>query len=423
LLRLAQWGGVVVVAPLVACAPSGGIGDAGPRAIAGLPPSPPEPAGPIAPGLEGFDQVVLDSMQRGGIPGASLAIAHRGKLVLARGYGYADVAAGARVAPETRFLLASVSKSITAVTVLRLVDAQRLALDARVVDLLSDLSPPPGTVIDPRWRAITVEMLLRHEGGWDRQRSGDPLGWGPRVARALDVPMPVPPRALARYMLGQPLDFTPGTQAVYSNFGYLLLGLVIERVTGEPYAQAVQSLTLGPMGITGLANGAARDPRSYLPGEARRYGPAGAEAPGGLLAPATFASGAWIGSTVDLVRFLSAVDGTRTAPVLSPELTRKMLSGDPSGVGSRPAGAAFGMGWDTVRSTPRGTLFEKNGGVLGTMTWIEHTPEEVDWALFFNRSEPDALRPELHELYVGGMRRAIANVTRWPEVDYFALVP
>jgi N-acyl-D-amino-acid deacylase len=220
-------------------------------------------------------------------------------------------------------------------------------------------------------------------------------------------------------MLGQPLDFTPGTQAVYSNFGYMLLGLVIERASGEPYAQAAQSLTLGPMGITGLANGAARDPRFYLPGEARRYGPAGEVAPGGLLGPAMFASGAWIGSTVDLVRFLSAVDGSRIAPILSPALTQRMLSGDPSGVGSRPGGAAFGMGWDTVRTTPRGILFEKNGGVLGTMTWIEHRPGDVDWAMFFNRSEPEALRPEMHELFVDGTRREIERVTRWPEVDYF----
>src|SRR5262249_61546761 len=93
---------------------------------------------------------------------------------------------------------------------------------------------------------------------------------------------PVSPVQLAAYMLGQPLDFTPGTDAVYSNFGYMLLGMIVERVAGAPYAEVVQSTTLVPMGITGPIDGAGRGERAYFPGEARRYGPDGRIAPGGL---------------------------------------------------------------------------------------------------------------------------------------------
>lgn len=193
---------------------------------------------------------------------------------------------------------------------------------------------------------------------------------------------------------------------------------VIERVSGQPYAEAAQTLSLAPMGITGMVNGAGRDDGAYFPGEARRYGPRNQLAPGGL-PPVHFASGAWIGSTVDLVPFLSAIDGTRTKPFLPPQLTQEMLSPDPSGVGHHPNGGAFGMGWDNVERLPKGVMFEKDGGVLGTMTWIEHDPPDIDWALFFNRSLGKPLGPEVHREFRTGMQRALDAVSVWPDVDFF----
>src|SRR5262249_15312197 len=145
--------------------------------------------------------------------------------------------------------LASVSKAITAVTVLKLVERGRLTLDDRVLSILDGLRPPEREQIDPRWRLITVRQCLNHSGGWDRQESGDPNGFGMRVARRLNVEPPVTARQLSRYMLGQPLDFDPGTRAVYSNFGFVLLGEIIERVTGMEYGEAVRQITLEPMHI------------------------------------------------------------------------------------------------------------------------------------------------------------------------------
>jgi N-acyl-D-amino-acid deacylase len=291
-----------------------------------------------------------------------------------------------------------------------------------VLDILDELTPPPGSTVDPRWRLITVEMLLRHEGGWNRRTSGDPLTWNERVARALHVRAPVTPRQLARYMLGQPLDFTPGTDAVYSNFGYMLLGMIIERVGDGPYPPVVQSTTLEPMGITGLVNGAGRGERAYFPGEALRYGPEGQVAPGGL-PPTHFASGAWIGSSIDLVRFLTALDGTRSAPFLSPAMTDRMLSPSPHGVGRHPNGGWFGLGWDDVQRRPDGVLYEKDGGLMGTMTWIEHDPSGVDWALFLNRTVSRDTDRQVHREFVSGMRDAIAKTSAWPQRDLFPQYP
>jgi CubicO group peptidase (beta-lactamase class C family) len=405
---------------LLACGTAGSGGRLSPALVARAAAEP--PSGSADPGLEQFDALIEGILARADIPGASLAMAYRGRLVLARGYGLANVRTGERVQPETRFVLASVSKSITAATILKLVEDGRLALDARVLDILDGLTPPPGSTVDPRWRLITVEMLLRHEGGWNRRTSGDPLTWNVRVARALHVRAPVTPRQLARYMLGQSLDFTPGTDAVYSNFGYMLLGMIIERVGGGPYPPIVQATTLGPMGITGLVNGAGRGERAYFPGEALRYGPEGQLAPGGL-PPTHFASGAWIGSSIDLVRFLTALDGTRGAPFLSPAMTDRMLSPSPNGVGRHPNGGWFGLGWDDVQRRPDGALYEKDGGLMGTMTWIEHDPSGVDWALFLNRTVSRETDRQVHREFVSGMRDAIAKTSAWPQRDLFAQYP
>jgi len=128
-----------------------------------------------------------------------------------------------------------VSKSLTAVTILKLVEARRLDLDARAFELLADIEPLPGDRVDPRVKQITVRHLLYHAGGWDRAKSGDPSGFSQRVSARMQVPLPVSPRQLSRFMLGQPLDFDPGTESRYSNLGYILLGLIIEKAAGVPY--------------------------------------------------------------------------------------------------------------------------------------------------------------------------------------------
>ncbi|MEW6270229.1 MAG: serine hydrolase domain-containing protein [Thermodesulfobacteriota bacterium] len=354
------------------------------------------------------------------LPGAGFAIVKDGRLVLARGYGFADVAAQRPVEPTTRFLLASVSKSITAATVMKLVEDGRLQLAARAFDVLDDIRPLDPETVDPRTAQITVVDLLYHAGGWDRQTSGDPLTFGDRVARALDVRQPIGPRELVRYMLSQPLDFTPGTKTVYSNYGYMLLGLIVERVTGEPYAAYVRENTLAPMGIHGIVEGAGR--REYVPGEARRYGPSGEPDPIGGLPPVHFASGAWIASPVEMARFMAVIGGQRPPAFLEPQTFARMLEPPPAPIPLRPNGSHFGMGWDSVLRGPEGVLYEKDGGVLGTTTWVEHRPNGAAWVLLINSSNR-ADGPELHATFLREIRRAIDDTSVWPERDLFADYP
>ena len=199
--------------------------------------------GTAVPGLGSYDQIIPALMRKYAIPGGAVALLRDGKLIYARGLGYADVDAGTPVPPDALFRIASVSKPITGVAIMKLVDEGRLQLDDRVAPWIADLTPAPGAAVDPRWELITIRQLLNHTGGWDRDKpSGgfDPMFRPAIAAAAVGAPAPASAETVIRYMKGLPLDFDPGTKYVYSNFGYAILGRVIERSSGMPYEEYVR---------------------------------------------------------------------------------------------------------------------------------------------------------------------------------------
>jgi N-acyl-D-amino-acid deacylase len=379
--------------------------------------------GPSGPGLERINQRVRRHMSEMSIPGVSLAIARAGSLVLARGYGWANVAAQEQVEPRTLFGLASVSKSLTAATVLKLVEAGKLNLDARAFAVLDRLQPIPGDEVDSRIRTITIRQLLQHAGGWDRRLSGDANSFPQRVADRMSVKPPISPEQLARFMLGLKLDFDPGTSSRYSNIGYIVLGLVIERVTGQPYEQAVRAVTLQPLGLGAMRLDLPRG-KGYLPGEAHRYSPRGKEDRQGGHLLITMASGGWLATATDLVRFLIALDGTRGSRFLGPAMLRAMTAPPAPPLRPRPDGSFFGLGWDQVRRTPEGPFYCKGGGLFGMHAHIEHTEGGIDWALLWNGGRRDQTIEEgTADPFVKIIRQGLAEIELWPETDFFAPAP
>jgi N-acyl-D-amino-acid deacylase len=374
-------------------------------------------------GLERINQRVRLQMARTSIPGVSLAVARAGSLVLARGYGWANVAAHEQVEPRTLFGLASVSKSLTAVTVLKLVEAGKLNLDARAFELLDRLKSIPGDEVDPRVRTITIRQLLQHTGGWDRKLSGDANSFSQRVAERMQVKPPITPEQLARFMLGQKLDFDPGSSSRYSNFGYIVLGLVIERVTGQPYEQAVRAITLQPLGLGAIRLDVPRR-KGYIPGEAHRYGPRGGEDRQGGHLLITMASGGWLATATDLVRFLIALDGARGPRFLGPAMLRAMIAPPAPPIRPRADGSYFGLGWDQVRRTPQGAFYCKGGGLQGMHAHIEHTESGIDWALLWNGGRRDQTVEEgTADPFVKTIRQGLEEIEIWPETDFFAPAP
>src|SRR6266852_1244544 len=206
--------------------------------------------------LEAFDILMTEFLHKHKVPGGALAITKDGRLVYARGFGYADVEKKEPVEPGSLFRIASVSKPFTVAAALQLVEHGKLKMDDKVFDLLK-LEPllEDGAKFDPRWKEITVEQVLHHKGGWDRDKSGDPMFMPVKIAKALKSEPPANQEQIIRYMMGKPLDHDPGKKEVYSNFGYCVLGRVIERASGEKYEDYVKKRLLKPLGITGMRLG------------------------------------------------------------------------------------------------------------------------------------------------------------------------
>jgi N-acyl-D-amino-acid deacylase len=370
--------------------------------------------GKAAPRLQSLDRLMLDFLCDYNIPGGSLAIAKDGRLVFAHGYGWAVVEERRPVRPVTRFNLASCSKPLTAVAILKLVDQGKLRLDDKVFALLGDIKPPPGEQVDPRIRDITVRQMLHHASGLVRDHG--PL---PQIARRLGIQPPVNVAQLTAFNLGKPLLFDPGTEAKYSNLGFLILRLVVERVSGLDDETFTAEHVLKPMGIR---NAHLDRMEGYWPNEAHRY-PGGKRHPGGH--GEIKGGGCWVLSTVDAMRFLTALDGSRGERFLSPEAYQEMLAPLPS-LGKKANGRHNGLGWDIVQRSSEGVLFSKNGGVAGISTWIEHLPNGVSWAVFFNGnvkdSEDEKEQPQKtgHKKPWPLLREAIENIDSWPTHDLFS---
>ncbi|MBI2827636.1 MAG: beta-lactamase family protein [Planctomycetia bacterium] len=381
--------------------------------------APPAPAD-AARTLDRFDRIIESILRDHHMAGASLAIAKDGRLVLAHGYGWADVRARQPVRADSLFCIASVTKPFTGVAVLRLVEDGRMSLDAKIVDLLADLKPLPGLpVVDPRVRDITVRDLLYHAGGWNRSEDTDGPRDPVRIARRAGIAGPIDASVRWRIAQSERLDFTPGTESHYSNFGFIILRLAIERACGQPYGPFVRQKVLAPMRITRMRIEPVEP--NYAPGEVHRYAAGGRrELPGGHDREMGASGGNWIASAADLVRFISALDGTRGKPFLSRDMIAAMLAVPPEPLEVRKNGTHFGLGWDTVREVDGRHRFSKDGGRPGVMAWLEHLPDGIDWAVLYNTSpdEREGARNPMRETR-DRVYEALNAIDDWPDTDLF----
>ena len=346
--------------------------------------------GKAAPGTEALDQLVVRVMTRHGIPGASLAVAKDGRLLVARGYGWANLVAETPVRPDTLFGVASLSKTFTATAILKLVEQGKLKLEDHPFKILSHIKPLRGTKADPRLGQITIRQLLNHSGGWDAQKSGDPLNWATRLQLERGDRNPISAEYLIAATMGLALDFEPGTDCKYSNFGYIVLGEVIEKVSEQPYEKYVKDHVLVPAG----AKAGALHPLNseYFKNEARRYlAGSDTELPPFKQKYAD-AAGGWAISAIDVARFMTALDGSRGKPLLEEKTFGQMLELPPKPLGARPNGTHIGLGWDSVVLSEKRFGYFKDGNWYGMRAFMKRLPNGVNWVLLFNASaQPDSV--------------------------------
>lgn len=380
--------------------------------------------GPDVPEMANYDVGITNFIEGRGIPGAAVAVSKDGRLVYARGFGMADVEAGAAVQPDSRFRIASISKSVTAVAVMRLVEEGLLELDAPAFAFLDHLQPAEGATEDARLAAVTVRDLLQHSGGWDRDGTGyDPMFDVVNIANTMGAAAPADCETVIRYMRGRPLDFDPGTRYSYSNFGYCALGRIVERVTGEDYDVYVRGL-LAEAGIEGMEVG-----RSLLsdrlPGEVRYYpdnittsvfdGSAVSWPYGGFHIEAMDAHGGWVASAVDLLRLSSAIDGlANRADVLTPA-SLAAISARPDVPSWSTSSYWYGLGWQV---NTNGHWWH-NGSLPGLESLLVRSNYQgLHWAVLLNHRPANA-SPHIAAIDALMWELALA-VTTWPAHDLFA---
>jgi CubicO group peptidase (beta-lactamase class C family) len=424
--------GLLVAASFIACD----------RTPPSFPPpvTPPEEtpiSGAAVPGMESYEKTIIDFMQKHAIPGGAVAVLRDGKLIYARGFGYADVANKTPVQPDALFRIASVSKPITAAAIMKLVEEGKLGLDDRVAPFIAHLTPAPGATVDPRWEQITIRHLLNHAGGWDRTKPNggfDPIDRPLIAAAAVNAPAPASGETLIRYMKGMPLDFNPGERFAYSNFGYIILGRVIERVSGMRYEDYVRARVLQPVGANRMRQGRSRmsqahpeEVKYYLPGEPG-LGLTGPLVPsvfpgegpvpinyGGFHLEASDASGAWVSSTIDLLRFLAGVDGRASRPdILSAGLVAEMTSTGPTVCAS--GACYYGLGW-FVRPTQGDATWTHGGSLPATTAMLVRSYHNFAWIGLFNAR---SLNPNSEPALDAALWSALAGATSFPSHDLFS---
>jgi len=355
-------------------------------------------SGPDVPGMKPFDEGVSALLKKWNIPGATVAVAKNGQLVLARGYGYADFEDKQLMKPDSMFRIGSNTKVLTSMAILHLKDEGLIRLDAKFLDILTQYQVAPGG--DLRIRNISIRDLLRHSGGWDRDLSGDPLSWQGTISQDLHIAMPVLCPDVIRYMMGKPLDFAPGTKQVYSNFGYCVLGRVIEKVTGQPYELYVRDNVLAAMDVHAMSIGYSHTLRERGPNEVKYYDYNGAPLidsvfPGDTKVTYSYggfeiltydACGGWIGSTIDLTRAMTAIDGSRSGPFLSPQTLTEFAADPGLPDWNSDPNYWYGLGI-FVGPTPQ--RWYHGGSISGTKSQLLRDPNGYTWSIMTNSQTQD----------------------------------
>ncbi|MFN2456146.1 MAG: serine hydrolase domain-containing protein [Pyrinomonadaceae bacterium] len=228
---------------------------------------------------DGVDDYVHEQLQARHIPGLSLVVVREGKIVKAQSYGLANIELNAPVSIESVFEIGSITKQLTAAAIMLLVEEGKVKLDERINVYLSDLHPPEA------WDKVTVRHLLTHTSGI-KTYTGLP---GFEFSKHLKG------EEFVKALSGFPLDFQPGEKWSYSNSGFNLLGLIIEKASHQPYWEFMAARIYKPLGMTATRD---RDPVPIVKGRVTGY---------------EWKNGAWINRDTDLTDIFSAGATVSTA--------------------------------------------------------------------------------------------------------------
>lgn len=383
-----------------------------------------------------FDSTIEGILRAYQIPGASLAIAHQGRLIHARGFGLADRDRPEPVQPDSLFRIASLSKTITGIAALKLVEQGKLRLEDRAFgQILSNYVPPPPATKINSYNQITVRQLLQHTSGFPEGAADLSSTLIQRqIGLAYGVPVPSAEQ-LIRWQLGQPPANPPGQFYRYSNGGMIAAGRVLEQASGKFYEQFVREEVLAPLGIsrTRLARPLRRD---RLAGEVRYHMPVGApmipspfpgegmeDAPYTVNTAAAEGAGGWVSSAIDLARLLSRLTTARPGAVLGAPALEEMMRRPPAPA-PQNSRAWYGIGINVEDQGGGNLLLRHLGNMPGTQAlFLRFAALDLTIVTLFNMqpqgSDPNVAAAETSRLLSEAVTSYTSAGRSWPTHDYF----
>jgi len=359
------------------------------------------------PEMTACDTDIQNFMNTFNIPSLTMALAKNGELKYMRSFGNADIALTTPTQPYNMFRIASISKPITSIGIMKMMENGQLNMNDKVFGpggiLENHWYFSNSSIIDNRVYDITVQMLLEHAAGWDRNEDcfpnpTTPYPWFFSGCDPIVVPLhitesqgesnPVKEEHLINYLLEKNLDFEPNSQYTYSNMGFLVLSEIIEEISGLSYEDYMQQEIFNPIGIYDMHIG-----ENLLADKKEREGEyvgngyttldlygSGNLVPweyGGFSVNAMDGHGGWIATARDMVRLLVAVDGFNTKPdILLPATINTMVS--PSANNNN-----YAKGWGVNGANN----WWHTGGLDGTASLFVRTNDEYTWAILINYRE------------------------------------
>jgi N-acyl-D-amino-acid deacylase len=386
--------------------------------------------GKALPGTEPFDIAISEFIAKWNVPGASLAVAKDGKLVLAKGYGISNKDTKAPVDENTLFRMGSINKTLTAVMVMQLVEQGKVNLDDKAMAYFNKLGIQAKSIEDPRVQDITVRQLLQHSGGFDRNISGDHF-FQPRLRDVAQRQKtePVTCQAIVKDALETKLDFTPGERFAYSNTGYCMLGKIIEAATGTSFTdyanQHVLQPAIGKNYLSGKSLASMPGETQYFmnPGETNMRGAPGVSiwsvpTPYGSYSIENMESlGAWVASPTDVLKFFLAIDGAKGQRLLSPAAFDTLTAPPILTVAPRP-NRYYGMGlW--IYKDERQFNWYHDGSQPGVQASAVRSSAGYSWVIAFNTRVQADKRAAFTLEFDRALWNAAKNVKTWPQGDLF----
>ncbi len=319
------------------------------------------------------------------IPGASLAVVRSGKIIKSKGYGFADLQSNSAAKPKTVYEIGSMTKQFTAVSVMMLVEENKISLDDKLTKYFPDA---PGW-----WNQITVRHLLTHTSGIQNHVA---VPGFMDIFRTSISGKNFPAR---EDLLGEfyklPSEFAPGETWAYDNTGYYLLGLIIEKASGRNYWQFLDERIFKPLGMNSTRN---TDMRAIVPNRAAGYGWIGdgwENRP--VLTPfVAFSAGSILSTVEDLAKWDAAL---YTDKLLKKSSLEKMWSPTPTSDGEAAA-FDYGFGWFIEKYRGRRNIL--HGGGTPGFSSVMHRFVDDNLSVIILTNHADTILDQL-PLEIAGM--------------------